>query len=43
MEHPLPVTVPEGVDREVVIATRPNAVDLNRDHGYETTISAVFS
>ena len=43
MEHPLPVTVPEGVDREVVIATRPNAVDLNRDHGYETTIfSRIF-
>ena len=38
-----PVTVPEGVDREVVIATRPNAVDLNRDHGYETTIfSRIF-
>lgn len=43
MEHPLPVTAPEGVDREVVIATRPNAVDLNRDHGYETTIfSRIF-
>ena len=43
MQNPLPLTIPEHADREMVVATRPNAIDLNRDHGFKTHIySRVF-
>jgi len=43
MQNPLPLTIPEKADREMVVATRPNAIDLNRDHGYKTHIySRIF-
>lgn len=37
-ENPLPVRLPSLDDREVVLATRPNQVDLNRSEGYPSTI-----
>jgi iron(III) transport system ATP-binding protein len=43
MQNPLPLTIPEHAEREMVVATRPNAIDLNRDHGFKTHIySRVF-
>lgn len=43
MENPLPLMLPENAAREMVVATRPNTVDLNRSHGYKTKIfSRIF-
>ena len=38
--NPLPLQIPENVDREMVIATRPNEIDLNRTEGYKTAIES---
>jgi len=40
MEQPLKLVIPDNADREMVIATRPNLVELNRDHGYKTHIQS---
>ncbi len=32
------IPIPSGVKREMVLATRPNAIDLNRETGYRTKI-----
>ena len=38
MEQPLPVSLPENGDREMVMATRPNQIDMNRTEGYKTKV-----
>lgn len=42
-QQALPIPIPETAEKEMVIATRPNMIDLNREHGYKTKIfSRVF-
>ena len=38
MEQPLPVALPENGEREMVMATRPNQIDMNRTEGYKTRV-----
>ncbi|MDY4063554.1 MAG: ABC transporter ATP-binding protein [Candidatus Limiplasma sp.] len=38
MEQPLPVALPENGEREMVMATRPNQIDMNRTEGYKTKV-----
>ena len=38
MEQPLPVSLPESGEREMVMATRPNQIDMNRTEGYKTKV-----
>ena len=38
MEQPLPVVLPENGEREMVMATRPNQIDMNRTEGYKTKV-----
>ena len=38
MEQPLPVSLPENGEREMVMATRPNQIDMNRTEGYKTKV-----
>lgn len=38
MEQALDIPIPPDVDREMVIATRPNAIELTRNRGYKTRI-----
>ena len=38
MEQPLPVSLPESGEREMVMATRPNQIDINRTEGYKTKV-----
>jgi iron(III) transport system ATP-binding protein len=38
MNQPLPIPVPAGIQGNMVIATRPNELDLNREKGFATTI-----
>lgn len=37
-EQPLPVALPENGEREMVMATRPNQIDMNRTEGYKTKV-----
>ena len=38
MENPLEVDIPVNADREMILATRPNAIELSTDQGYPTRI-----
>ena len=38
LEHPLDVPVPQGADREMIMASRPNAIELGAAGGYQTHI-----
>lgn len=38
MEQPLPVELPESGEREMVLATRPNQIDMNHESGYRTRV-----
>ena len=38
MQQALPVEVPAGCDREMVLATRPNQIDINRTSGYHSRV-----
>lgn len=38
MEQPLPVVTPETGEREMVMATRPNQIDMNRTEGYQSRV-----
>ena len=34
----IPCAIPNNLDREMILATRPNAISLNRENGYKTKI-----
>ena len=38
MEQPLPVALPENGEREMVMATRPNQIEMNHTDGYKTKV-----
>ena len=38
MAHPLPVALPENGEREMVMATRPNQIEMNHTDGYKTKV-----
>lgn len=38
MQHPLDVELPDDAAPEMILATRPNAIELTRDKGYRTHI-----
>ncbi len=38
MEQPLPVPLPESGEREMVMATRPNQIEINRTEGYKSRV-----
>ncbi|NMB00736.1 MAG: ABC transporter ATP-binding protein [Firmicutes bacterium] len=38
LEHPLDVTPPPNAEPEMILATRPNAIELSGDEGYQTHI-----
>lgn len=38
LENPLDVEIPANAEREMVLATRPNSIELGTEHGYPTKI-----
>ena len=38
LQQAIPVDPPKGCDREMVLATRPNQIDINRESGYESVV-----
>ena len=38
LQQAIPVDPPKGCDREMILATRPNQIDINRESGYESVV-----